>query len=48
MLHLEADGQEFRVVLGRDKVVWEGERMPLSLSMDKFHLFGQDGKWIEL
>ena len=48
LLHLQADSQDIRVVLGRDKVVREGERLHLGLALDKLHLFGEDGGRIEL
>lgn len=48
LLHLQAGSQDIRVVLGRDKVVREGERLHLALALDKLHLFGQDGGRIEL
>jgi ABC-type sugar transport system ATPase subunit len=48
LLHLKAEGQEIRVVLGRRMVVREGERLHLGLAADKLHLFGQNGERIEL
>ena len=48
LLHLQADGQDIRVVLDRHNVVHEGERLHLGLARDKLHLFGQDGGRIEL
>jgi ABC-type sugar transport system ATPase subunit len=48
LLHLQADGQDIRVVLDRHQVVREGERLHLGLAADKLHLFGQDGGRIEI
>ena len=48
LLHLQTGGQDIRVVLDRHNVGREGARLHLGLSMDKLHLFGQDGGRIEL